>query len=84
MTFKRFNQILNILTSSILGVFLGHSIYIYMDYQTRPELYDMQSAPWYTSILIYGISALTVLAVCFLLKAIIYIKSKDWQNKSPD
>ena len=54
---ERFNWILNIIMGSAVGVLLGHGIYLYWDYRTRPGLYEMQSAPWYTSILVYGLAA---------------------------
>lgn len=54
-----------------VGVFIGHGIYVAWDFKTRPELYAMQSAPWYTSIFVYGIFTLVVLGVCLVTKVII-------------
>lgn len=71
---KRISQILNIFIISACGVFLGHTIYIYHDFLTRPGLYAMQSAPWYTSILVYGICLLGLLGVSLILKAVIHKK----------
>ena len=36
---------------STLGVFLGYSIWLYLDYCAHPGLYEMNSAPWYVSLL---------------------------------
>ncbi|WP_335342156.1 hypothetical protein [Pseudoflavonifractor phocaeensis] len=41
------------------------------DYHTHPVLYAVQSAPWYTGILVYGAFTLAVLLVCLVLKAVI-------------
>ena len=67
---KRIIWFLNIIMGSSAGVFIGHGIYVYLDYRKYPDLYAAQSAPWYTGILVYGAFTLIVLAVCFLLKII--------------
>ena len=54
-----------------IGVFLGYGIYMVWDYHTHPVLYAVQSAPWYTGILVYGVFTLAVLLVCLVLKAVI-------------
>ncbi|NBK00395.1 hypothetical protein D5282_24825 [bacterium 1xD8-48] len=71
---ERFNWILNIIMGSTVGVLLGHGIYLYWDYRTRPGLYEMQSAPWYTSILVYGLAVVCVLILCFIMK--LYIRKR--------
>lgn len=68
---KKINSILNIIIGSFIGVFIGHGIYVFWDYKTHPDLYVMQSAPWYTSILVYGIFTIVVLIVAILTKLII-------------
>lgn len=68
---KKANQILNTIMGAFVGVFIGHGIYVIWNFKTRPELYAMQSAPWYTSILVYGAFTLAVLAVCILLKVVL-------------
>lgn len=69
---KHISQILNIIMCVSFGVFIGHGIYVYWDFQAHPNLYAMQSAPWYTSIQIYGIITLIILLVCSVLKVIIW------------
>lgn len=69
---KQLNHILNIIMGSCIGVFIGNGIYVYHDYHTHPSLYALHSAPWYASILTYGIFTLIVLAVCSVIKIIIY------------
>lgn len=67
---KKANQIINSIMGAFIGVFIGHSIYVIWNYKTHPELYAMQSAPWYTNILVYGMFALVIIAVGILLKMI--------------
>ena len=71
---KTLNTILNTVMGAFVGVFLGHGLYVWWNYNRRPELYAMQSAPWYTSILVYGGFTLVVVAVCLALKALILDK----------
>ena len=67
---KKMNEVLNGIMGAFTGVFLGHGILEVWRYNTRPELYALQSAPWYTSILVYGAFTVVVLAVCMVIKAI--------------
>ena len=74
---KKLNHILNVIMGAFVGVLIGHGIYVVWNYKTNPELYAMQSAPWYTSILVYGAFTVVVLLVCFVVKAIIKYKQKN-------
>ncbi len=73
---KKINHILNIIIESFIGVFIGHGIYVFWDYKTRPDLYAMQSAPWYTSILVYGLFTIVVLIAGIIIKLIIRLRLK--------
>jgi len=73
---KKVNNILNIVIGSFIGVFIGHGIYVFWDYKTHPNLYAMQSAPWYTSILVYLIFTIVFLAVAIIIKLLIRRKLK--------
>ena len=73
---QRINQLLNIIMGSSVGVFVGHGIYVYSHYRKYSDLYRTYSAPWYTSILFYGVILLIALAVCFILKVVIQKKMK--------
>ena len=46
------------------------------DYKAHPGLYAMRSAPWYTSILLYGLVTAAVLAAAVIAKLIIRRKLK--------
>lgn len=74
---KKINSILNIIIGSSVGVFIGHGIYVFWDYKTHSDLYAMRSAPWYTSILVYGLFMIVVLIVCIMIKLIIRHRLKQ-------
>ena len=78
---KKMNGILNILISSFIGAFVGHAIYVYLDYRTYPGLYDMQSAPWYTGILYYGIYTIVPLIIAIILKLFLWRKLKQQKKE---
>lgn len=73
---KQLNRILNTIIGTFVGVFIGHGIYVFWDFKTHPDLYAMQSAPWYTSILFYGIVTAIILLVAVIIKWIIRRKLK--------
>ncbi len=68
---KQLNNTLNIIMGSTIGVTIGHSLYQYINYKKFPDLYAIQSAPWYTSILIYGSVTIIVLLISIIIKIII-------------
>ena len=68
---KKINSFINILIGGFIGAFIGGSIFRYLDYKNHPELFAMQSAPWYTGIQISGIALIVVLIICVLIKIII-------------
>ena len=74
---KKMNGILNIVIGSCIGVFIGHGIYVFWDFKTHPDLYAMWSAPWYTSIFVYGIFTIAILIVFIIIKLIIRQKLKQ-------
>ena len=57
---KKLNGVLNILIISLIGAFTGHAIYVCLDNRIHPQVYAMQSVPWYTGILYYGIYTLAL------------------------
>ncbi len=44
---KRAKQLLNIAVSVTVGVYLGSWLFLWWDYRVHPELYALNSAPWY-------------------------------------
>lgn len=68
---QKVNRLLTILMLSLIGVFLGYSIYTCADYRTRPDLYALYSAPWYTQLLVYGTCVLVLLVILLAAKLVI-------------
>lgn len=68
---QKVNRLLTILMLSLIGVFLGYSIYTCADYRTRPGLYALYSAPWYTRLLVYGACVLVLLSILLAAKLVI-------------
>lgn len=67
---------MNAVIGAFIGVFIGHGAYVLWDYKAHPGLYAMRSAPWYTSILLYGLVTAAVLAAAVIAKLIIRRKLK--------
>ena len=73
---RKLNCFLNIVIGSFIGVFIGFGIYKFWHFKTYPNLYAMQSAPWYTELLLDGALVAVVVVVCIILKLIIRKNSK--------
>lgn len=73
---EKWNNILNVVMGSFAGVFIGHALYVYWEYRKSPALYAMQSAPWYTSIAVYGAVTIVILLIAGILKDLIQKKQK--------
>ena len=68
---NRVNQILNTVIFCSVGIFIGHSLTVFMDYRKYHDLYAMQSAPWYSSILTYGIFTAVIVVIALMIKGVI-------------
>ena len=68
---NRVNQILNTVISCSVGIFIGHGLTVFRDYQKYHDLYTMQSAPWYSSILTYGIFTAVIVVIGLMIKGVI-------------
>lgn len=73
---KKINTLLNIIIGSVICVFIGSWLYRYWHFQKYPDFYVMQSAPWYTGILMQGFFTLILLAICMIAKVILIEKIK--------
>ena len=71
---RKLNCFLNIVIGSVIGVFIGFGIYKFWHFKTYPNLYAMQSAPWYTELLLDGVLVTVFVIVCITLKLIILKK----------
>lgn len=72
----RLNRILNVIIGSFIGTFIGRACYLVWDFKAHPEWYAIQSAPWYTGILVSGAATSAILLLCTVLKAIIRYRQK--------
>ena len=65
---KRFIQIVirAVIIASIV-ILIGSCIYQYTDYKQHPEIYMLNSAPWYTGLLIQGAFTLLIIIVCVVV-----------------
>ena len=73
---RKLNYFFNIVIGSFIGVFIGFGIYKFWHFKTYPNLYAIQSAPWYTELLLDGALMAVVVVVCIILKLIIRKNSK--------
>lgn len=65
---KKVQSILNSMIGAFSGVFAGRSIYTIWDYHQNSWKYELQSAPWYTSILVNAAVTAVVVLTALLLK----------------
>ncbi len=71
---KKLSTLLYILMGSIFGVFLGSSLFRWVHFLKHPQLYVVQSAPWYTSILVNAV--FTGILLLILASVLYFIKKK--------
>lgn len=62
----KLSRVLWSLLWGFIGVFIGSSACRWHDYAVRPELYAMQSAPWYLGIAVHAVFTAAVCAVLLL------------------
>ena len=74
---QRLYYILQVLLGCLLGGFAGSSVYRCWDYAQRPELYAMDSAPWYGQILLSGTVTAVVAAILLIVLKILKHKMKE-------
>lgn len=60
---KRVRSILWTLLWAHLGFFAGYTAYGYWHYKANPGLYALQSAPWYTGVMMLGLYTLAAVAI---------------------
>lgn len=67
---KRINEIMNIVIGAAIGVFIGCGLYNFLDFKRHPELYAMQSAPWYTQLVPWGGVTIGIIIIAAITKLI--------------
>lgn len=68
---KKLNTLLNIIIGSTIGVLLGHSLFVCWEHHKHPDYYALQSAPWYTSILVYGFTTAAIILIAVVIKLVL-------------
>ena len=68
---KKVNFVMNLAICAIVGAFAGYGVCVCWDRFSRPDFYAVQSAPWYTGILVNGLIAAAALAAAVIVKLII-------------
>jgi len=66
--FCRINHLLTAVICAFIGAFVCHSLHLIVDYQVRPHLYALQSAPWYTTIIVNGLLTILIAGVIWLVR----------------
>ena len=51
---EKLQRIIKAVLGGALGIFIGRSLWLRQDVIARPELYEVNSAPWYTPLLWEG------------------------------
>ena len=62
---KQLDSFLHTLFWFAPGMFAGIALETYLDVQNHPGLYEMQSASWYTKLLLHGAVCLIVMAAAW-------------------
>ena len=75
---KRLYATLKLFLGCSIGIFLGRCIYLYFGFKARPDLYAMQSAPWYADLKFQGIITAVLAAV---LLAVMWLVRKNIDKK---
>lgn len=64
---KKLYSILKVVLYCVISIFLGSSLYKYYDYKIHPDLYEIQSAPWYLSIQISAVFTIFIITLIFAI-----------------
>ena len=78
------NRNLNTVRNTVLTFFIVRSIFYISDYIENPEIYEIQSTPWYTAMLLLGIFTFIVVVICSVIKIMFKCKSKNMNDNSVD
>lgn len=65
---KKAKKAAQIIMGALIGVYISTGIYDYV-YLTKfhPEVYAIQSAPWYTGLLVRGLVMIPVILICVVV-----------------
>ena len=74
---QKLSRILNVIICLAAAAFACSALYSLWHYTTHPELYMVQSAPWYTNIFINGIFTASIVIFALIIKLIIKKSAKN-------
>ena len=81
MSYKKIRKFFIFFIAAQIGCCLGRVLAVYNDYLRHPQLYAINSAPWYVylipTIVITGVMVLTTAIVYFIISFVIKKKHKD-------
>lgn len=81
---RRLDKILQAGMAAAVGAFAVYGLRVLWAIKARPELYAMQSAPWYTGVLLYGAVTAAVLAALLLLQLAVRARLKRRRTDSAE
>ena len=67
----KLNTFLNIFIGTLIGGVFGHALFTYRHYLKYPGLYEIQSAPWYTSVIVRAGFTLGLIVIILIIKFVI-------------
>jgi len=73
---KKLYTALNIMMWSFIGVFIGGSLYKWYDYKMHPDLYAMQSAPWYLGLATGAVITMAAVTILLIVMGLIRKRMK--------
>ncbi len=73
---KKLYEFLRILLWCFIGIFLGSSLFQYLDYKAHPDLFEIQSVSWHTTIQIRGLFTIVLVLIPLAVMAVIRKKMK--------
>ena len=69
--YRKLDTLMNCMIIGFAVGFLYECVYTVWDYKTHPEFYAVNSAPWYTTLVLFGAVVAAVIAAGVLVKFLI-------------
>ena len=78
---KKWERFFDILSGTGVGLFLGKLLYLLWHTRAYPELYAMQSAPWYAALLVPGAGMVLALLIARIGKTVLRRRARRTNQK---
>ena len=69
--YRKLDTLMNCMIIGFAAGFVYECVYTVWDYKTHPEFYAVNSAPWYTTLVLFGGIVALVIAAGMLVKFLI-------------